>query len=66
MINNPWYTELKEKDSKIFQNHPKVSEPSEPHSEPPQKEYGCTVCKHSETCEPNIFGVCNKFERIEK
>lgn len=49
-----------------FQNHPKDSEPSEPHSEPPQKEYGCTVCKHVNTCEPNIFGVCNKFERIEK
>lgn len=32
-------------------------------SEPSEKEYGCEVCKHSETCEPTPFGICNKFER---
>ena len=33
------------------------------HSNPSEKEYGCVVCKHCSTCEPNPFGICNEFER---
>lgn len=35
---------------------PKVSEPSE-------KEFGCIVCKHNDTCEGRPCGICGKYER---
>ena len=30
-----------------------------------EHEYGCTVCKHRVSCEPNPFGICEEFERGE-
>lgn len=45
---------------------PKVSEPSETHSNPSEKEYGCTVCKYNEKCEPTPFGICSKYERKQE
>ena len=40
--------------------YPEVMEEQKPENE---SEYGCTVCKHCLTCEPNPFGICNEFER---
>lgn len=46
-------------DKNTIQNPPKPSEPSE-------KEYGCQVCKHLVSCEPDPFGICNDFERKQE
>lgn len=32
----------------------------------PEKEYGCTVCKHRDECEYTPFGICKDYEREEK
>lgn len=53
-------------DNSLFQRILKESEPSETTSQPSEKEYGCVVCKHCESCEPNPFGICNEFERKEE
>ena len=37
----------------------------EEHKQENEREYGCEVCKHCASCEPNPFGICNEFERRE-
>ena len=58
-MNNKYY----DINNSLFQSILKDSEPSETHSEPSEHEYGCTVCKHFVSCEPNPFGICSEFER---
>lgn len=28
--------------------------------------YGCVICKHLATCEPNPFGICKEYEEETK
>lgn len=43
--------------------YPTVMEEQKPENE---SEYGCTVCKYNEKCEPTPFGICSKYERKQE